>query len=68
MIDAAECMEMSRQAKAESYDANAARVEMRKAGKRAKADRYERARDALADAAEAFERAAEELRQVGLEP
>lgn len=68
MIDAAECMEMSRQADAEADEARGEVVAFRKRGLHGKADRYFRAAQALTDAAEAFERAAEELRQVGLEP
>lgn len=65
MIDAAECMEMSRQARAEAEEAAHFAAIATSVGKRS---RYLRAGFALADAAEAFERAAEELRQVGLEP
>jgi regulator of protease activity HflC (stomatin/prohibitin superfamily) len=67
MIDAAECMEMSRQSALEAEEARGEAEAWRRRSP-GKAEFYTLAAMALTDAAEAFERAAAALRSVGTEP
>lgn len=67
MIDARECNAMATQALEEAHEAREEAVACRRAGLRAKADRWDRVASALTDAAEAFQRAADEIGAVGTE-
>lgn len=67
MIDARECEAMATQAFEEAHEAREEATACRRGALRAKADRWDRVAAALTDAAEAFQRAADEIGAVGTE-
>lgn len=67
MIDGRECSAMAAQALEEAHEAREEATACRRAGLRAKADRWDRVASALTDAAEAFQRAENEIGAVGTE-